>query len=72
MENTPPNYKYIVYKAFANTFDRELNSWEEVQAFVSRKAAKFNCGIYRYWETGGDHYFDCGPTVYRVTPQKIS
>lgn len=61
---------YIVYKAYTNTFDRELPSWEEVTKFVARKAHKYNYGICRQWEEDGAHYFDIGPTVYKVV-QKI-
>lgn len=57
---------YEVRKAYNNTFDRVLGSWEDVMAFVARKATKMNYGIYRHWEIDGVAYFDCGPTVYKV------
>jgi hypothetical protein len=60
---------YIVYKAHTNTFDRKLPDWEAVMELIARKAQKFNYGIYRHWEEDGAHYFDCGPTVYKVVQE---
>lgn len=57
---------YEIYKAYGGTYDRTLNSWDEVEAFVKRKAEKMNYGMYRFWEEDGVKYFDCGPTVYMV------
>ena len=57
---------YIVYKAYTNTFDRELPDWEAVMDLIAHKALEFNCGIYRHWKEDDVHYFDCGPTVYKV------
>lgn len=58
--------KYEIRKVYNNTYDRTLDSWDEVMAFVGRKANKMNYGIYRTWEIDGIKYFDCGPTVYSV------
>lgn len=63
---------YQVYKAYSNTFDRQFDTYEDLMAFVTRKAEKMNYGLYRHWEQNGDLYFDCGPTVYRVRVVKFS
>ena len=62
---------YEVRKAYTNTFDRCVASYEDLMAFVGRKASKYNCGIYRHWEADGVLYFDIGPTVYAVREIKI-
>lgn len=61
---------YKVYKAYTNTYDRSFDTWEEVLAFIQRKAAKLNYGHYRWWEDQGATYFDVGPTVYYIKPTK--
>ena len=58
--------QYQVYKAYTNTYDRSFDTWEEVLAFIQRKAAKFNYGHYRWWEDNNTTFFDVGPTVYSV------
>ena len=58
--------QYQVSKAYTNTYDRSFDTWEEVLAFIQRKAAKFNYGHYRWWEDQGATFFDVGPTVYSV------
>ena len=58
--------QYEVRKAYTNTYDRTLNTMEEVMELVNRKANKYNFGMYRHWEQDGVLYFDCGPTVYTV------
>jgi hypothetical protein len=60
--------KFKVYKAYTNTFDREFDTWEEVLAFIERKAAKLNFGMFRSWEDNNSTYFDVGPTTYLVRP----
>lgn len=62
--------KYEIYKAYTNTFDRALDSWDAVMEFVHRKANKMNFGFFRHWEIDGVIYFDCGPTTYAV--KKVS
>lgn len=62
--------KYQIYKAYTNTFDRELNSWDDVMEFIHRKANKLNFGFFRHWESDDATYFDCGPTTYIV--KKVS
>ena len=62
--------QFEVRKAYNDTFDRAFATMEEVMAFVQRKAAKMNYGMYRSWEKDGVLYFDCGPTVYAVHEKK--
>ena len=58
---------YKVMKAYTDTLDRVLPDYNSVMEFVQRKATKLNCGMYRHWTVDGVMYFDCGPTVYKVT-----
>ena len=44
----------------------EIDTMEDVMELVTRKATKYNFGMYRSWESDGVMYFDCGPTVYAV------
>lgn len=64
---------YTVYKAYTHTFDRQLDTWEEVMAFIARKANKFNYGRFRSWNDAEDEYFfDCGPITYLIKPNEAS
>ena len=64
---------YTVYKAYNHTFDRQLETWEEVMAFIARKANKFNHGQFRSWNGAEDEYFfDCGPMTYLIIPNEAS
>ena len=57
---------FKVMKAYSDTLDRYLPNYEELMAFVQRKATKLNYGMYRHWTVDNVMYFDCGPTVYKV------
>ena len=63
---------YTVYKAYSRTFDREYDTWEEVMAFIARKAGKFNYGHFRKWNIDNEYFFDCGPIVYLIIPDEAS
>ena len=61
------NYmKYIVSNAYDKTVYCELNTQDELWAFIGLKANELNHGLYRYWKDDAAYYFDCGPIVYRV------
>ena len=63
---------YTVYKAYSRTFDREYDTWEEVMAFIARKAGKCNYGHFRKWNVDNEYFFDCGPIVYLIIPDEAS
>lgn len=58
--------KYIVSNAYDKTVYCELNTQDELWAFIGLKANELNHGLYRYWKDDAAYYFDCGPIVYRV------